>query len=103
MTYRYEIDENNAIHMWVDTQEQPFLFQPDYPDGTTWADRNDAEAWAKAKIDELSNIENPMAPDFPNQEPRKQPAKIEQEKAAQKAALWAKLGLTEDEAKLLLG
>lgn len=102
MTYRYEIDENNAIHMWINTQEEPFIFQPDYPDGTPWADRADAVAWAEAKIAELSDIENPMAPDFPNQEPQKQSAKIAQERAAQKAALWAKLGLTEEEAKILL-
>lgn len=103
MTYRYEIDENNAIHMWVDTQEEPFIFQPDYPDGTPWADAADATAWAEAKIAELTDIENPMAPNYPNEKPQVQPAKLAKEKAAAKAALWAKLGLTEEEANLLIG
>jgi hypothetical protein len=103
MTYRYEIDENNAVHMWVNTQEEPFIFQPDYPDGSPWADTDDAIAWAEAKVAELSDINKPMAPSFPGEKPQVQPAKLAAQKEKIKADLLAKLGLTAEEAAILLG
>lgn len=103
---RYEIDQNNAIHMWHDGEDVPFLFQPDYPDGTPWANREDAENWAKAKVLELEDENAFEAPTSPNSEPRVQWRKIKAEKeAAQKTgvAKLIALGLTEAEALAIAG
>jgi hypothetical protein len=57
MRYRYEIDNNKAVRIWVNENpnenDAPFFFQPDQPDGTPWADEAEAEAWAVAFIAEL--------------------------------------------------
>lgn len=103
---RYEIDENNAITMWQDGADTPFIYQPDYPDTTPFTDRADAEAWAQAKIAELSDIEAPYAPNYPGELPQKQQRKIDAEAAAIKksaAEKLAALGLTAQEVRALLG
>lgn len=47
--YRYEIDSVNAIRVWDDKNpnenDAPFLYQPDKPDATPWANAAEAEAW----------------------------------------------------------
>jgi hypothetical protein len=57
MRYRYEIDENNAIRIWdnenPNENNAPFLYQPDQPDGTPWASREEASAWAESFISNL--------------------------------------------------
>lgn len=103
---RYEIDENNGIRVWHDGQADPFIYQPDYPDGTQFIDRNDAESWAQAKIAELTDIDAPMAPNSPNEEPKMNPWKYEYEKQLAKENGIAKLialGLSEQEAKAIAG
>jgi hypothetical protein len=103
---RYEIDENNAVHMWNDTQDEPFLFQPDWPNGTPWANAEEAENWAKAKIAELEDPEAYEAPAFPGAEPVKQYRQIRAEQdAAIKVAInkLMQLGLTEEEATAIAG
>lgn len=50
---RYEIDENNAIHGYVPSQELPCLFQPYYPNGQAWS-REEATAWAEQWVAELT-------------------------------------------------
>jgi hypothetical protein len=58
MRYRYEIDNNKAVRIWdnenPNENDAPFFFQPDQPDGTPWADKAEAEAWAVAFIADLS-------------------------------------------------
>lgn len=55
---RYEVDENNAVWGYVDTQEQAVIFQPHYPDGSPWADKEDAEAWGQAWVNYFTDQEN---------------------------------------------
>lgn len=103
---KYEIDNNNAIRMWHDGEEVPFLFQPDYPNGTPFADKADAENWAKAKMTELEDINAPEAPSFPGEEPKKQwrLIKLEKDNAMQTAiSKLVNLGLTEEEAIAIAG
>jgi hypothetical protein len=103
---RYEIDENNAIHMWNDSQEEPFLFQPDWPDGTPWADAKEAEDWAKAKIAELQDPTAYEAPVSRGAAPVKQYRQIraEQQEAMKNAiAKLVELGLTVEEATAIAG
>lgn len=55
--FKYEIDDSNAIRCWnlnnPDELDRPFLYQPVKPDGTAWADRAEAEAWAVEFIQEM--------------------------------------------------
>jgi hypothetical protein len=57
MRYRYEIDDQNAVRIWDDENPNengaPFFYQPDWPDGTPWADRAEAQGWADAFIEDL--------------------------------------------------
>lgn len=58
---RYEI-VNNAIYAYVETQEEPILYQPHHPDGSAWIDEADMKAWADAW---LAHMTNPEANAFP--------------------------------------
>ena len=54
--YKYEIDENNAVRIWDLTNpyenDAPFFYQPDYPDGTAWENKEAAEKWVVDIINE---------------------------------------------------
>lgn len=60
--YRYEIDSENAVRIWdlenPNEINAPFLFQPDWPNATPWADADEAESWALAVIESLENPES---------------------------------------------
>lgn len=60
MTYRYEIDEKNAIRVWADGQDAPFLYQPDYPNGDAWT-LEQATVWAETFITSLQDETAPLA------------------------------------------
>ena len=47
MEFRYEIDENTAVHIWSDLSTEPFIFQPHTPEGEPWADEAEATQWAE--------------------------------------------------------
>jgi hypothetical protein len=103
---RYEIDSDNAIRVWNDGEETPFLFQPDWPDGSPWADAAEAESWAIAKIQELEDPDAFEAPNYRGAPPSVQYRKIKAEKEIamqQGIAKLMSLGLTEDEAKAIAG
>lgn len=53
--WTYTIDENNAVWGYAPNQTQACLFQPDQPDGTPWADKAEAEAWAVDWADSMNN------------------------------------------------
>jgi hypothetical protein len=60
---RYEIEENtNAVRVWNDEEEAPFLFQPTWPDNTSFANAKEAEKFAKAVI---AHHADPEANAFP--------------------------------------
>jgi len=76
--YNFEIDANNAVRIWdkvtVNEQGAPFLFQPDWPDVTPWADLAEATDWAEvfiaSLVDPLSKF---VAGDSPNTHPSIRP------------------------------
>lgn len=103
---RYEIDENNAVRIWQDGQDEPFIYQPFYPNGENFIDRADAENWANAKISEHEDINAPEAPNFHGEEPKKQHRLIVQEMKQHKEDGIAKLvtlGLTQEQAEAIAG
>ena len=75
MSYRYEIDEANAIRIWDEANPNelgaPSLYQPDWPNATPWASRAEAEAWALLFIESLENPESEFVPGESPDEPRK--------------------------------
>ena len=65
---RYEVNDNNEVRAWNDELEQtePFLYQPNYPDGTPFETKQQAEEWAARWyahfIDPETNPEFPVSP-----------------------------------------
>lgn len=75
MKYKYEINDKNEIRIW-DTENPnelnaPFFLQPDYPDGSPWANKLDATAWAELFIESLVNPESEFLPGDSPDEPKK--------------------------------
>lgn len=54
---RYEIDQDNAVRIYEDGKDVPFVFQPDYPNGTPFEDAEAAAAWADKVIAHHSDPE----------------------------------------------
>jgi len=60
---RYEIEKDtNAVRVWNDGEEAPFLYQPTFPDNTSFTDAKEAEKFAKAVIAHHADHSKP----FPN-------------------------------------
>ncbi len=81
--YRYEVDADNAIRAWDDGNPnengEPFLFQPDWPDGTPWSSKEEATTWAEAFVKMMEDPKNGRPGDNPNNAfipwtPEEQPA-----------------------------
>ena len=95
---RYEIDaETFAIKIFNDGENIPFQFQPEYPNGDKFDSIAEASAWAELSIAAHSPDVMKYAPNGKGLAPEVKPD------PNAKAALLAKLGITADEAKLLLG
>lgn len=65
---RYEITNNNTVLVFNNDETVPFILQPHYPNGEPFASYEDAENWAKAKVEELSDsdaLEAPLGPNLP--------------------------------------
>jgi len=62
--YTFEIDTDNAIRIWdSETPNEngaPFMFQPDFPDTTPWADAAEATDWAEVFIASLVDPESEL-------------------------------------------
>jgi hypothetical protein len=75
MKFRYEIDKNNAVWIYADSNKVASVFQPDWPDTTPWANKAEAETWAKnwilAVTDETAALpgNNPSEPTVPRSVP----------------------------------
>lgn len=63
---RFTIDENNAVWGYEERQPIAILFQPNWPDGTPFADLADATVFAEAW---LSHMDNPELNQFPVSRP----------------------------------
>jgi hypothetical protein len=70
--HTYTVDNNNAVSIFIEGQEDPTIFQPTWPDGTPWANEAEATSWAEVYI---SSLEDPdynftvgYSPDEPTRE-----------------------------------
>jgi hypothetical protein len=59
---RYEIDNDNAIKVFNDDSDVPFLFQPKWPNGDSWLDASEASMWAELYIASATNESAPYVP-----------------------------------------
>ena len=93
---RYTVDQNTfAINIYQDGENVPFQFQPDYPNTDPFESVEEASAWAEAAIAAHLPETLVYAPNGKGLEPEVKPD------LNAKAALIARLNLTEDEARLL--
>lgn len=95
---KYEIDENNIVRMWDDINVEPFLYQPHYPNGDSFDSKEEAEIWAKYKLEELTIKEAPEAPIGKNFPPTPKPTPEEMFEFRIKSML----GVSVEELKQLL-
>jgi hypothetical protein len=65
--FSYTVDDDTFhVRLYTTDQEQPFVFQPNYPDNTPWESKEAAAAWAEQCIYDLENP--PAPPASPEQE-----------------------------------
>lgn len=80
--YIYEVDNKNIVRIW-DTENpnennEPFFLQPDWPNGTPWASKAEASAWAELLIESIANPESEFVPgDSPDQPQKPRPVDSE--------------------------
>ena len=78
MKIRYEIEEStNAVKVFYDDSVIPSLYQPNYPGGDNWNDKEEAESWAKLYIESVVNPDAPYAPSNRGELPVNKPTKEE--------------------------
>jgi len=61
MSFRYTVDNNNAVRVFKDEDDVPFWFQPDYPNGDKFDTKEEAEAWAVLAVESMQE-DKPYAP-----------------------------------------
>ena len=76
--YSFEVDTHNAIRVWDNENPNdsgaPFMFQPDWPDSTPWANAAQATEWAQLLIASLVDPESEfVAGDSPSTHPAQRP------------------------------
>lgn len=74
---RYEVDKTTfAVSVFVETQDPPILFQPDWPDTTPWASLEEATEWAEQYVAAYADKTIPFPPLTRGGEPLVQPAEL---------------------------
>jgi hypothetical protein len=68
-TYRYSIDSDNAVRVFANDDEIPFLYQPTFPNGDHWINAEEAENWALLYISSIEDYSMPFAPNGRGQDP----------------------------------
>lgn len=63
MGYRIEISKNLAVWIHREGERKPFFHQPNRPNGTSWANYEEAWAWAKGYVESLTPPPEPAEPD----------------------------------------
>lgn len=93
----YQVNPDTyAITFWDGINAEPYQFQPDYPNGDPFDSVEEASAWAELSIAAHSPEVMEYAPNGKGLAPEIKPDPLAKQK------LLAKLGITAEEAKLLL-
>jgi hypothetical protein len=98
--FRYEIDENLTLRIWdtENTHGEPFLLQPDWPDGTPWASMEEVTSWAETKINEFLDENSPLAGGSPSEPTMRRLTKLEETQIKLES-----MGISTEELKTILG
>jgi len=66
MNLTYTINQNSfVVNIYISGNPTPIIYQPNWPNGTSWNSYNDAENWAQLCILSISDPEAPYAPAGP--------------------------------------
>lgn len=67
MNFTYQIESNPiSVKIYSDTQVEPVIFQPNWPNGTEWSSESEASEWAELCIASIQDATAPYAPPGPN-------------------------------------
>jgi hypothetical protein len=69
--YTYEIDEDGAVNIFTEAQEEPVILQPTWPDGTAWASEEEASEWAQTYINSLTDPDYEFIVGISPEEPKR--------------------------------
>ena len=65
MAFTYNLSENNTVKIYSESQTEPVIVQPNWPNGTPWASASEAESWAMLCVAAMEDPEAPYAPACP--------------------------------------
>lgn len=60
--YKYTVNDENAVEVFVEGQEPPMLRQPHYPNGDAFDTKAEAEKWAELFITSMTDENAPYPP-----------------------------------------
>lgn len=64
MNLTYTVN-NNTVKIFTDTQIEPVIIQPNWPNGTPWQSDTEAAEWAELCIAAMNDPNAPYAPSGP--------------------------------------
>jgi hypothetical protein len=99
--FRIEILEGNVLEIFDGINPEPFARQPYWPDGTAWANADEAMAWGEQVILSITDQTADFAGNSPAEPTISRPIPLTGI-ASIKQKLISGLPLTEEEADLLL-
>lgn len=67
--YTYKIGEDFSVSIFNAEQEEPVIFQPNWPDTTPWAGAEEAAGWAELYVDSINNPDFTELPGYGPEEP----------------------------------
>lgn len=65
MAFTYNLSEDNVVKIYSESQTEPVIIQPNWPNGTPWASASEAESWAALCVAAMEDPEAPYAPAGP--------------------------------------
>jgi len=73
--FSYIVD-NNVVKIFTESQTEPVIVQPNWPNGSPWASSQEAEEWANLCIAAMTEQSAPYAPAGPGLSPQPKPSGI---------------------------
>ena len=96
----YEIDEALTLRIWdtTNTHGEPFILQPNWPDGTSWGSIEEVTSWAETKINEFLDENSLLAGPSPSEPTQRRLTDAEETELKLKS-----LGISPERLKEMLG